>query len=1187
MTCSKCGVENRPERRFCRSCGTPLTVECSSCGTGNDPTDRFCGSCGSELGSEQLPRVAAVHSATPERRLVSVLFADIVGFTPISDGEDPEAVRHLLTRYFAVARETIGRYGGAIEKFIGDAVMAVWGTPTAHEDDAERAVRAALELVDAVQTLKAADGSALELRAAVATGLAAVDLTAVGEAMVAGDIVNTASRLQSVAPPSAVLAGEGTVRATSDAIVFDEISPQGLRGKALPVAAWRAVRVVANRGGAGRTERLEAPFVGRDDELRLLKELFHATARERRPRIVSVVGQGGIGKSRLAWEFEKYIDGLVQAVYWHQGRSPAYGEGVTFWALGEMVRARAGIAEGEDAVSTRAKLAASLDEWLPDLDERRWIEPRLAHLLGLESSPFGSQEELHGAWRRFFERVAERGPTVLVFEDLQWADAGVVSFIESLLEWSRQYGILVITLARPELVDRHPAWGAGQRNFTSLTLEPLPEPAMAELLSGLVPGLPSDARVLILARAEGVPLYAVETVRMLVDQGTLVQDDGGYRLARPLAQLAVPETLQALIGARLDGLPSADRAVLQDAAVLGHTFSVDALAAVASRDPSELQERLRTLARREVVVLDADPRSPERGQFRWVQGLIQEVAYSRLARRDKVARHLAAARHFETLGDDELAGVLAGHYVAAYRAAEPGPETEALAAQARLSLLGAAKRARSLHSHDQARGYLEQALEVTAEPDHRADLHERAAAAATAAARPRDTVRHLEAAIELWTHAGERGRAAQATASLGVALLLASDVEPAIVALEQALSDLPDLATSAIGVPVAGALGRAYLLHGEPDRAEPWVEAALGAAERADLVEPTIDLLISKAWLAGIRGRYREALALLDGALAAAVRAGDLQTLQRARMMLSNYLATDGPVDALRIAREGAEHFWSVGMRGGAGALAGNAAYAALQVGEWDWVVERRLEIDRPDLSPISRSGLVGVSAAIAAFRGREAEATALLASLDEAIARSTSPQDSHLDVDAIVAFASGRLEDAERNGFLAMDRINQEPIALQYGIRASAWRRNAGGLARWRAIMDRREFRGRWVAACDLELAAAAAVVRGDHDAAIDSYREALERWQELGLEFNAAMSILDRVVVLDAPAIGEEEADVARGVFARLGAATMLGRLAPLTTTDTVETASGSRTAAATIRPLGPDDKVDVRAKGAQRGA
>ncbi|HEX3427580.1 MAG TPA: adenylate/guanylate cyclase domain-containing protein, partial [Candidatus Limnocylindrales bacterium] len=701
---------------------------------------KFCGECGAALGVERtaVPRAGSTAGqglsapGTPsapvsERRVVSVLFIDLVGFTTLAESRDAEDVRETLTRYFELASDVIGRYGGTIEKFIGDAVMAVWGTPVAREDDAERAVRAALDLVGAVRTL----GPGIESRAGVLTGEAAVTIGATNQGMVAGDLVNTAARLQSVAPPGSVLVGEATHRAAAKAITFEEAGEQILKGKATPVPSWRAIRVVAERGGRNRVEALEAPFVGRDDELRLLKDLFHATERERRTRLVSVVGPAGIGKSRLAREFLIYIDGLLDAVWWHDGRCPSYGDGISFWALGEMVRGRAGLLETDDEATTRAKLGETLARHVPDVEERRWMERALLALLGVESG--ASPQELFGAWRTFFERLAASQPVVMVFEDLHFADSGLLDFIDHLLEWSRGVPIYVVTLARPELLERRSGWGAGQRNFTSMTLDPLGPAAMRELLAGLVPGLPDVATNAIVSRADGVPLYAVETVRMLLADGRIALSDGAYRPVGDLTNLAVPETLTALIASRLDGLEPADRAVISDASVIGQSFTLAGLAAVSGVAPDELEPRLRTLVRREILTLEADPRSPERGQYAFVQALIREVAYHTLARQDRKVRHLAAARFFEALGSDELAGALAGHYVAAHDNASEDAEAQALAGQARLALRGAAERAAALGAHDQALAFYRQAITVTTEPSDLADLHERAARAASIA----------------------------------------------------------------------------------------------------------------------------------------------------------------------------------------------------------------------------------------------------------------------------------------------------------------------------------------------------------------------------------------------------------------------------------------------------------------------
>ncbi|HEY1332183.1 MAG TPA: adenylate/guanylate cyclase domain-containing protein, partial [Actinomycetota bacterium] len=738
--CPTCGFDNPSGFRFCGSCAAPLGLTCPNCGADVPSGFRFCGQCAAPIGQ---PRAEPEREEpVAERRHVSVLFADLVGFTTLSESRDPEDVRELLSRYFDTGRAVVDRYGGVVEKFIGDAVMAVWGTPIVYEDDAERAVRAGLDLVEAVAALGREVGAPeLTARVGVLTGEAAVTLGAIGQGMVAGDLVNTASRLQSAAEPGSVLVGESTCRAAARAIAFEEAGAFTPKGKSEPMRTWRAVRVIARRLGAGREAMLEAPFVGRGEELRLLKELLQATMRERKVRLVSVTGIGGIGKSRLAREFMKYLDGLKEAVFWHQGRSPAYGEGVAFWALGEMVRMRAGIAESDEPAEARFKLGACVTETIGDPEERSWVEPRLAHLLGLEEQAPGEREELFAAWRCFFERIAEHGPAVMVFEDLQWADQGLLDFIDSILEWTRAQPILLLTLARPELSQKRPDWGAARRSFTAMHLEPLPDAAMAELVEGFVRGLPPQDVAGILERAEGVPLYAVETIRMLADRGVLHAEEDGYRAVGSIGEIDVPGSLHALIAARLDALPPPDRALVQDASVLGKSFTLEGLAAIAG---PVTENQLRELVRREFLVRDADPRSPERGQYAFVQSLIREVAYGTLARRDRRAKHLAAAGHFESRDEGELAAVVATHYLEAYRASPQGPDGEAVAASARDWLVRAAWRSMSLGSPLPALAYAKEALTIASDDRDRASLLDLAGEAAFRAAR-------REESIELWT----------------------------------------------------------------------------------------------------------------------------------------------------------------------------------------------------------------------------------------------------------------------------------------------------------------------------------------------------------------------------------------------------------------------------------------------------
>jgi class 3 adenylate cyclase len=765
VTCAACGTENRPAARYCRRCGATLALTCPN-GHPVDPGDRFCDACGAAVDADQAPDASDLEAPTAELRLVSILFADLVGFTSIAESRDAEQVREILSEYFDRMRTAVERHGGVVEKFIGDAVVAVWGFPVAHEDDPERAVRAGLSLVEAVGEMNERVGlpaATLALRVGVLTGEAAVTVGATGQGMVAGDLVNTASRVQAAAPPGTVLVGEATRRATEPSIAYEDLEPLELKGKTAPVPVSRAVRVVAARRGARRTDVLEPPWVGRDVELRMVRDLFHASAEQGRAHLVSMIGIAGIGKSRLSWEFEKYVDGLAETVLWHRGRCLAYGEGVTYWALAEMVRMRAGIAEEEDRELAMAKLREELSERIPEQDVRDWVESGLAHLLGLDAGPPPGGEELYAAWRVFFERMAEQHPVVLVFEDLQWADSALLDFLEYLQDWSKGSRLFVLGLARPELAERRPGWASGKRGATTLNLQPLPDEAMDSLVRGLVPGIPEDVAARIRERAEGVPLYAVETVRMLLDRGLLAREGSTYGLTGPVETLAIPESLHALIAARLDDLSPPERRVLADASVLGKTFSLSGLQTLTRMSPDELEPVLRSLLDKELLSVQSDPRSPERGQYGFLQAVAREVTYGTLSKRDRKARHLAAARYLEgdrLADEEEIVEVVASHYLEAYAADPSAEDAGAIRSKARDLLARAGDRAASLAAPGQAVGHFQRALELTEDPLERASLLERAGEAARADGKLDLARAHLERSGQLFESAGRARDAA-------------------------------------------------------------------------------------------------------------------------------------------------------------------------------------------------------------------------------------------------------------------------------------------------------------------------------------------------------------------------------------------------------------------------------------------
>ena len=948
--CSNCGAENRADAKFCGECGAALAALCPACSTPNEPGRKFCYECGASLGGS--PGSAAPVPAQPretptaERRLVSVLFADLVGFTTASEGRDAEETRELLTRYFDSSRQIVERYGGTVEKFIGDAVMAVWGAPVAQEDDVERAVRAALELVASVPGLD----PSLQARAGVLSGQAAVTIGAQGQGMVAGDLVNTASRIQSAAQPGTVLVGESTKRASEAAVAYDDVGEHRLKGKAEPVSLWRALRVVGGAKGVRRSDGLEAPFVGRDRELRLVKELFHDSADEQRAQLALVTGIAGIGKSRLAWEFEKYVDGLAGDTFWHRGRCLSYGEGVAYWALAEMVRMRCRILEDEEPESARAKLRLALEEYIVDAEERAWVELRLGHLLGLEEGVPGDEENLFSAWRILFERLADQSPTILVFEDLQWADTGLLDFLEYLLDWSRGHPLFVLALARPEFSDKRPGWGSGKRSVSSLYLEPLSGATMGDLLAGLVPGLPEELRGRILDRAEGVPLYAVETVRMLLDRGLLAREGNVYRATGAVEDLEVPETLHALVAARLDSLPPEERRLVESGAVLGKTFTKQALAAVSGVAEAELEPLLGGLLGKEIISVQADPRSPERGQYAFLQDIVKRVAYETISRRERKAKHLAVAEFLASawsVEEDEIIEVVAAHYLDAYHAAPDDPDAGALRSKAFEMLVRAAERAASLGANAEAQRAFERAGELSDDALAQAELHERAGVMASIGGRQDDAATNLERANDLFASVGATHPAARVSARIAEISWDRGRLEQGLESMDRAFAVLSEEEPDADLAALAAQIGRFMFFAGQGDLALERLDRALEIAEMLLLPETLAQALNTKGIVLFARGRTTEGMGLTRNALEIALEYDKPSAALRAYYNLADQtVQMDQARESAEFARDGLTLARRVGNRYWEWALLG-FAYPLFALGEWDEVVAR--ENDLPD----------------------------------------------------------------------------------------------------------------------------------------------------------------------------------------------------------------------------------------------
>ncbi|HEU4528499.1 MAG TPA: adenylate/guanylate cyclase domain-containing protein [Actinomycetota bacterium] len=1161
MDCSACGTPNEEGRKFCKECAAPLALVCPNCGAPNSPDSKFCGECAAPL----RPAAAEAPSATStERRLVSVLFADLVGSTTLAEGRDAEDVRELLSSYFDAARSVVERHGGLVEKFIGDAVMAVWGTPVAHEDDAERAVRAALELLDAVEALGRSVDLPLRARAGVLTGEAAAVTGAETQGIVAGDMVNTASRLQSAAEPGTVLVGDATRRATERAIAFEDAGELTLKGKAEPVRAWRALRVVAQRRGATRAATIEPPFVGRAEELRLIKEHLHAVGREGKARLISIVGIGGIGKSRLAWEFLKYIDGLSEDVYWHQGRCPAYGDGVTFWALGEMVRMRAQIAETDPPGESRRKLGEAVEEFIGDPEERRWVLPRLGHLLGLEDRPSGEREELFSAWRTFFERISEQGTTVMVFEDLQWADPGLLDFIESLLEWTRNRPILMVTLARPELADRRAEWGAGQRAFTSVRLEPLPDEAVDRIVRAFVRGLPDDGVKRIVARSEGVPLYTVETVRMLADRGVLELRDDAYEVVGDVGDLEIPETLHALIAARLDALAPEERSLVQDAAVLGRSFTLDALAAVSGVGRDVVEPLLRDLARKEFFQYDADPRSPERGQYGFVQAMIREVAYSTLSKAERRRRHLATAHHFESLGDEELGGVVASQYVDAYRATPPGPDAEALAARARDWLGHAAERATSLGSPEQALVYVEQVLEITPSGPQRIALLERAGEAAAMAARAPQAIAFFDEAITLAEEADDAATVARVTAAMARPIIGLDRLGEHNERMRRTLDRLGGRLDDPIRARLILAFATSSIQLGRSEEALPLLDDALAIMERDRLDDVLAEGISQKAWALANVGRHREATILMRGALELSEEQGSMEFRAEVLMATGIVEIEDDPRASLRYSLEAVDAARRAGVRGLEIQAMANAAEAAVDTGEWETADGLLADLlGRPELDELMRlAALLGV-ALLAAHRGDHEGARS---TLGESETRGlgtdlTAARTWFHRTRSTVLLLGGELEQAFEAG---MEAIREDPAGMNTptsswsSARAGLWLKDPERVRSALAAMG--PLRGRWIDVAQRTIEAGLAALEGQVEDAAAAYAECLDTWTALDLPLDRALAVVDAAMLLPPDARPSDEIERTMDYLRALGARSLLERLEGMVAVEPLTGATGS---------------------------
>jgi class 3 adenylate cyclase/tetratricopeptide (TPR) repeat protein len=1098
---------------------------CASCGGENPENAKFCLHCGAALEETAAP-------ARMERKYATALFADLVGSTTLAEQQDPEIVQSVVGRTFDRLSAEIERYGGHLEKFMGDAVLAVFGIPKSHEDDPERAVRAALEMLAVLSELNrgfATEGKPqLAMRIGIEAGEVLVDLeraTGSRDRMLTGDAVNVAARLQSAAEPGHIVVGPSVYAAVKDVIQLTELAPLTLKGKAEPVPAWNALSVPAKRRGERPALGLQSTLIGRDEELTVLKQTLHRVESEGRPALVTLIGPAGVGKSRLVHELSMHVEGLPQTFYWRAGRCLAYGN-TSYSALADAVKAHCEVLEDDPADVALEKTTRAVVELFGDDD----LAPLLAALV-TAADRVHSRESLFEAWRRFLERMAARYPLVLVLEDIHWADDGLLDFIEHAADWA-QGPVMLLTLARPELLERRPTWGGGKRNAASIYLEPLTPDEDAAMVDDLLPGEISDElRKLIVDRAEGNPLYTEEIVRMLIDRGVIRATDASrWEVAATVADVDVPRSIQGLIAARLDGLPDEEKALLQDAAVVGRTFWLGSLAALAHVDPGVIREALGRLRVKELIVPHEPSSFRDEPEFSFHHSLLRDGAYDSLPKSLRAAKHEAvAAWGAERAGDrvDEIAELIATHRLEAFRyreeLGETGPDRQAAARQAFEWARAAGARASALWLPGEAQRWLRQALEL-------AD-----AAGASTSERIetlRDStkdvyldviaVRHAEPVVrELLTlaeSAGDRLSEGYALTRLGIIAFelgddaaIWTDLDAAIAALEP-LGDSPELA-DALRIS-----GWVRWRRGLATDAEPSLRRAIEIASRVDAAvtraEATMDLAVTVSML----GRGDEAIATIEEARRLARECGDLNVQMR---LNNNYpsiteIWTSDFTRSRDFLLEGLELARKAGVRVNVGWLLGSLGDNIMIIGdvrEAERYQREAIEEARAmETGPLLGMRLNGLAWTLV-HQGLLEECREILDEATGLAEANPEPQnDISLQLDrGVLAILEGRLEDAVRDLTAGLELVR--------GFHVDVWAEGFPHLVRTLLELGRRDdaesYRtltrdGQSPYAVGVGLAVDG-IVATDAAEGVALLREACDRLEALGVATDRGLVLLD----------------------------------------------------------------------------
>jgi class 3 adenylate cyclase/tetratricopeptide (TPR) repeat protein len=1129
----------------------PAVAACATCGADNPEGNRFCGGCGTPLGAAPSRPVAE------ERKVVTALFCDLAGFTALSESADPEDVDEMLTRYSSMAQAAIESFGGVVEKFIGDAVVGVFGVPAAHEDDPERAVRAGLRIVEDADQLTAVDGSPLLLRVGINTGEALVRLGVApgsGERLMAGDAINTASRIQSVAPQMGVAVGQPTFDATRAVFHYKELPPASVKGKTEPVAVFHAVQSRATFG-SDLTRTHDLPFVGREIDLALLKGVFAKARAAESVQLVTVVGEPGLGKSRLVDELFGSIDASSDLITWRQGRCLPYGAGITFWALGEILKAHAGILESDPPSVAIGKL----DEVLPEGDERAWFRQRLLPLLGIEATSTAERQELFTAWRRFLEHIAEQDPTVVVFEDLHWADEAMLAFIEHLADHAEAVPLLIVGTARPELFEKHPDYTNGLRNATPISLTPLSETETARLVSALLDTtvLQAELQQPILDRAGGNPLYAEEFVRLLQDRDLLTAKGSSWEL-RTGAEVPFPDSVQALIAARLDTLAPAAKSLLADAAVVGKVFWTGAVATMSGRDAVDVAQVLRELTRKELVRPSRRSAIVGETEYAFWHVLTRDVAYGQLPRAARAARHVAAAEWIESMAGDRVedhSDVLAYHYATALELARAaGDETQARAWEtpALRFLTLAGERALGLDTVAALTSF-ERALVFTP-PGHsdRADSLARFGEAALHTGRYAEAAEALAEAIAAFRRRGDPLAVARALPTLEEVLQARGDAGWADLPAE-AVTLLEPLPPSAELVGALTELARAEALQERPQSAIAFAEEALSVADQLGLDRPARAL--------GFRGMARSGLGDAGGltdyrdAIVLASQAGQ----GREVALLHNNLGCDiyyfdGPDSALQVWREGIAFAKSRGLTEMVDAIETSSLQALFSAGMFDEAISLADSLTQRlgSLAVFDLIHVRAVTARILAITGEAEQATPWLDWLESTARASVDPQHIVFGLAAAIEARAGLGDTAAAATLLTeLEATPESRSPINYADHLPAMVRTALTIGQ-RPLAERllTGVGSRWPYETHSLLAATAALAEatGDFTTAATAYADTATRWEHLGVIPEGGFALLGHgrcLIALGNHADARPVLSRARSVFARIGATPALAQI------------------------------------------